>query len=122
MTLQWSKDLPSIYAVTNGSGTVGIYSLHDFLNPTIAQSKSKSQTSPELLPPRWLRREVGVAFGFGGKLVTFGGSANSLELHQVVECKEEIPTRVREFDSLFEGHSLEQVCGIKASHLVPDPS
>jgi hypothetical protein len=30
--------------------------------------------------PRWLRRPVGVAFGFGGKLLTFGAPARTREL------------------------------------------
>ncbi|CBY18133.1 unnamed protein product [Oikopleura dioica] len=39
---------------------------------------------PCSLPPAWFGRRVGAAFGFGGKLVSFGNGKNTLKLRQII--------------------------------------
>ena len=39
---------------------------------------------PCSLPPAWFGRRVGAAFGFGGKLVSFGKGKNTLEVRQII--------------------------------------
>ena len=71
--LEWSQHLPGFIAASAASGTVSIHSIAQKQTPVAAR-----------FPPKWTKMPCGVAFGFGGKLVTFGSlQASRIQLHVV---------------------------------------
>lgn len=69
--VQWSPTLPCIASSSSIDGQISLYSLTDLPASNFEH------------PPHWLKRPVGAAFGFGGKLAKFfqgEGKKNTVEL------------------------------------------
>lgn len=71
--LDWSPCLPGFIAASTSTGTVSVHSI------------SQRQTvNAATYPPKWVRMPCGVAFGFGGKVVTFGsGPSPTVQIHVI---------------------------------------
>jgi protein transport protein SEC31 len=78
--VQWSPRIPAVLSTSSLEGKVSIYALQDVCERTVIPSADSfggtqiqatpSRTAPKHTPG-WLQRPCGVAFGFGGKLVSF---------------------------------------------------
>uniref|UniRef100_A0A672I4H3 Protein transport protein Sec31A n=1 Tax=Salarias fasciatus TaxID=181472 RepID=A0A672I4H3_SALFA len=100
--IQWCPRNPAVLSVAGFDGHIDLYSIMG--GSSLAQSQRHISTSfgnldpfgtgqslpplqlpqaaappaaagPLKKPPKWIRRPVGASFGFGGRLVSFGGSA-----------------------------------------------
>jgi protein transport protein SEC31 len=60
-------------------------------------------------PPKWLKRPVGVTFGFGGKLVSFDNKRYTVKVSTII-TEPEIVRRSTELESLVESKSLDSFC------------
>ena len=79
--VSWSPRLTSIFATSAFDGTLAVHSVVDTAERSAAQRQhaelgaiatTSSRTPPDYTrAPRWLRRSAGVAFAFGGRLVSF---------------------------------------------------
>eukprot|EP01022_Parablepharisma_sp_SALTPOND_P026607 TRINITY_DN64479_c1_g1_i1.p4 TRINITY_DN64479_c1_g1~~TRINITY_DN64479_c1_g1_i1.p4 ORF type:complete len:193 (-),score=23.78 TRINITY_DN64479_c1_g1_i1:2160-2738(-) len=105
--IQWSGELKGIFAAKTKNGATNVYSYHDAINPGLVRGKKQ----PEVIPPAWLKRTAGSAFGYGGKLVTFNQS--KLTIQKITEDKE-IAKSIRAFDKLLNQASLSEICSLKA--------
>lgn len=78
------------------------------------QMHQQQQPVIELLkPPRWMKKPVGVSFGFGGKLVSFGSQERNVYVSQVV-TESDLMLRFKELESLLEEGNLFNHCYSKA--------
>ena len=70
--VQWSPRIPAILSTCSLEGKINVYSLQDVRNEqpsTLGLPSVSPKTASH--PPKWLKRPVGAAFGFGGKLAYF---------------------------------------------------
>ncbi|KAI9892105.1 MAG: protein transport protein S31 [Vezdaea aestivalis] len=87
---RWNPHNPSLLATASFDGKIGIQTIQntsygaertsktqepnldgeDFFNSASTQPQEATFSLP--VPPKWLERPVGVSFGFGGKVVSFG--------------------------------------------------
>ncbi|XP_039502333.1 protein transport protein Sec31A [Drosophila santomea] len=109
-TASWYSDVqfcprnPALIASASLEGAVSIYSLHGGTHHLV-QTANKiadsfpgmDQFSQEPIPqqatqvvyhdlahaPKWMKRPCGVAFGFGGKLVSFNGTSKTVKVQQL---------------------------------------
>ncbi|CAG8490660.1 13439_t:CDS:10 [Cetraspora pellucida] len=127
--VQWCTGNPYLLASASLDGKISVHSLqsnqdklvqanvHDNDDP-FAPIASAHQPSLALKqPPRWLRRPVGVMFGFGGKLVSFCDKASTgtaPKKHVVaistVVTESEVVQRSIELESSVEDKSLDVFC------------
>jgi protein transport protein SEC31 len=111
-TNQWYSDIswcprnPAVVAASSVDGNVSIYSLFGGTQQQVQTSSKIADSFPGMSqmpqesvqqpssqsavfhdmkkPPKWLKRPSGIAFGFGGKLVTFNANSKTVELKQLV--------------------------------------
>eukprot|EP00798_Chlamydomonas_sp_ICE-L_P021383 gene21383-28331_t len=78
--VQWSPTVPGVFSTASFDGHVGVHNIHsctmgamvETVNPDFSVSHTPAGDSAPLKKvPAWMRRPAGVAFGFGGKLVSF---------------------------------------------------
>ncbi|EDV98408.1 protein transport protein Sec31A [Drosophila grimshawi] len=109
-TASWYSDVqfcprnPALIASASLEGAVSIYSLHGGTHHLVHTSEKIADSFPgmdqlaqEPLPqqatqvvyhdlthaPKWMKRPCGVAFGFGGKLVSFNGNSRTVQVSQL---------------------------------------
>jgi protein transport protein SEC31 len=71
--VQWSPLAPGLLSASSFDGRVGVYNVLEASAPHDAASfASGAPALPMQRAPAWMRRPCGAAFGFGGRLVTFG--------------------------------------------------
>ncbi|CAG8613268.1 11172_t:CDS:10, partial [Acaulospora morrowiae] len=87
--VQWCPGNPDLFASASFDGKISVHSLqssHDNVEQRDISDNSDpfAPIAPALQPslslkqpPKWLRRPVGVSFGFGGKLVSFCNKAST---------------------------------------------
>ncbi|RIB13203.1 hypothetical protein C2G38_2003608 [Gigaspora rosea] len=127
--VQWCTGNPYLLASASLDGKISVHSLqsnqdklvqanvHDSDDP-FAPIASAHQPSFSLKqPPKWLRRPVGVMFGFGGKLVSFcdkvstGAAPNKHTVTiSTVITEPEVVQRSIELESSIEEKSLDVFC------------
>lgn len=111
-TSQWYSDIswcprnPAIVAASSFEGFVSVYSLfggsqqqvqtsskivdsfpgmEQMPQESVHQQPSSQATFHDLKkPPKWLKRPIGISFGFGGKLVTFEKNSRSIVIKQLI--------------------------------------
>lgn len=100
--VQWSPRIPAVLSTSSLEGKVNIYALQDVCERTVIPSAdafggAQVQATPTGAAPKhtpgWLQRPCGVAFGFGGKLVSFERNKDpkaprSINISSVVTEKE----------------------------------
>lgn len=104
-----------MFLATTGDGTLNLYQYHDASN----QNLVKATKQAELLPPTWLNRNAGVAFGYGGKMLSFAPSAeqgSTLTIATRVEDPE-LVAGIRRFEDILEHRTIDQLCAAKVSNL-----
>ncbi|XP_034105544.1 protein transport protein Sec31A isoform X1 [Drosophila albomicans] len=109
-TASWYSDVqfcprnPALIASASLEGTVSIYSLNGGTHHLVQTSEKIADSFPGMdqfaqapLPqqatqvvyhdlahaPKWMKRPCGVAFGFGGKLVSFNGTSKTVKVEQL---------------------------------------
>lgn len=106
--VQWSPRIPAVLSTSSLEGKVSIFALQDVCERNVVETPQadtsglglgaavpQSTRTPALKhTPGWLQRPCGVAFGFGGKLVSFAKSKDpknatrNIHLTSVVTEKE----------------------------------
>ncbi|KMY92359.1 protein transport protein Sec31A isoform X2 [Drosophila simulans] len=109
-TASWYSDVqfcprnPALIASASLEGAVSIYSLHGGTHHLVQTANKIADSFPgmdqfaqEPIPqqatqvvyhdlahaPKWMKRPCGVAFGFGGKLVSFNGTSKTVKVQQL---------------------------------------
>ncbi|XP_052843380.1 protein transport protein Sec31A isoform X1 [Drosophila gunungcola] len=109
-TASWYSDVqfcprnPALIASASLEGAVSIYSLHGGTHHLVQTANKIADSFPgmdqfaqEPIPqqatqvvyhdlahaPKWMKRPCGVAFGFGGKLVSFDGTSKTVKVQQL---------------------------------------
>ncbi|XP_078428662.1 transducin family protein / WD-40 repeat family protein [Wolffia australiana] len=84
--VQWCPKIPGLISASSFDVKIGLYNIE--ASTKLSAGGTAFQAPVKLRAPKWLKRPVGLSFGFGGKLVTFrptasaaGTPANSSELH-----------------------------------------
>jgi protein transport protein SEC31 len=126
--VQWSPCTPGVLSTSSFDGQIGIYNIEACSRAPSNHSLfggdlSKNDYSTALTKaPKWLKRPVGVSFGFGGKLVSFypkkGAPASSeVRIHSLI-TEEGLVKRSTEFEEAIAGgerSSMRNFCESKAS-------
>jgi len=63
-------------------------------------------------PPKWLRPHCGASFGFGGRLVTFGGADRAVHISQVV-TEPSLVERSQQLEVALRAGDLARLCADK---------
>ncbi|KAH8389025.1 hypothetical protein KR200_009704 [Drosophila serrata] len=109
-TASWYSDVqfcprnPALVASASLEGAVSIYSLHGGTHQLVQTSNKIADSFPGMdqfaqdpipqqttqvvyhdlsVAPKWMKRPCGVAFGFGGKLVSFDGTSRKVKVQQL---------------------------------------
>ncbi|SNX86898.1 probable Protein transport protein SEC31 [Melanopsichium pennsylvanicum] len=130
--VQWSPRNPAMLATASFDGKIGVHSLQstnaprndapvqqplsdgsDFFNQTSAPESAPKALSLKQ-PPKWLRRPVSAVFGFGGQLVSSGGSSSkpfspTVHLRDLVS-EPSIVERATKLQQALESQSLAEFC------------
>ncbi|KAF8403760.1 hypothetical protein HHK36_011865 [Tetracentron sinense] len=72
--IHWYPKIPGVISASSFDGKIGIYNIEGCSRFTAGESDFGTA---HLRAPKWLRRPVGVSFGFGGKLVSFNPRASA---------------------------------------------
>ncbi|KAH9534416.1 hypothetical protein CY35_17G005100 [Sphagnum magellanicum] len=131
--VQWSPCTPGVLSTSSFDGQIGIYNIEACSrtrsnNSIFGGDLSAYDYSTALTKaPKWLKRPVGVSFGFGGKLVSFapkkgagaGGApaTSEVRIHSLI-TEEALVKRSTKFEEAIAGgerSSLRNFCESKAS-------
>ncbi|GBB98444.1 hypothetical protein RclHR1_03230002 [Rhizophagus clarus] len=119
--VQWCPGNPDLFASASFDGKINVHSLQSgqsennqkvSLDSSDPFAQIASAYEPSLIlkqPPKWLKRPVGVAFGFGGKLVSFDNKKYNVKVSTII-TEPEIVRRSIELESLVESKSLDSFC------------
>ncbi|PKY23363.1 WD40 repeat-like protein [Rhizophagus irregularis] len=108
--VQWCPGNPDLFASASFDGKVNVHSLQSGQNENDQKIASAYEPSLTLKqPPKWLKRPVGVALGFGGKLVSFDNKRHIVKVSTII-TEPEIVQRSTELESLVESKLLDSFC------------
>ncbi|KAL3683229.1 hypothetical protein R1sor_001251 [Riccia sorocarpa] len=128
--VQWSPRTPGVFSTSSFDGNIGIYNI-EACSRTPAHEVGfahaiRGTDTPVRKAPKWLKRPVGVSFGFGGKLITFGptrrtgpgavANASEIRLHNLV-TEEDLVKQSTEFEkAIADGDrtAMRTFCDLKA--------
>ncbi|BBN16840.1 protein transport protein SEC31 [Marchantia polymorpha subsp. ruderalis] len=129
--VQWSPRTPGVLSTSSFDGNIGIYNI-EACSQTPSNVTSFGHTikgtnsSYAKKAPKWLKRPVGVSFGFGGKLITFGpskktvpggfGTSSEIRLHSLV-TEEDLVKQSTQFETAIadgDKPAMRQFCDLKA--------
>uniref|UniRef100_A0A0D6QV06 Sec16 Sec23-binding domain-containing protein n=1 Tax=Araucaria cunninghamii TaxID=56994 RepID=A0A0D6QV06_ARACU len=85
--VQWSPRIPGVFSASSFDGKVDIYNIETCSRASGEGIFVGGAPAALLKAPKWLKRPVGVCFGFGGKLASFRpskvsqGAAGPSEIH-----------------------------------------
>ncbi|CAN6455972.1 unnamed protein product [Victoria cruziana] len=127
--IHWYPKIPGVISASSFDGKIGVYNIEACSRLSSAESDfggalSTSGTSAHLRAPKWLKRPVGVAFGFGGKLASFhpssgpaGAPGNSeVYVHNLV-TETSLVNRSTEFEAAIKNGdrtAVRNLCQIKS--------
>ncbi|CAK9869335.1 unnamed protein product [Sphagnum jensenii] len=117
--VQWSPCTPGVLSTSSFDGQIGIYNIEFAYHGSQYGCGGDAALTKA---PKWLKRPVGVSFGFGGKLVSFfpkkGAPASSeVRIHSLI-TEEGLVKRSTEFEEAIAGgerSSMRNFCESKAS-------
>ncbi len=125
--VQWSPRMPAIFSTSSLEGKVSIYALQDVCERAVVSVPSTDTsglglgvqqpavTRPVALKhtPNWLCRPCGVAFGFGGRLVSFSNdAARKVQVSSVV-TETDILERATKLEETINGGQFVNFCDEK---------
>lgn len=99
--VDWSPHLPGFIAAASVAGAVSVHSISQRQTPAAAR-----------YPPKWAKMPCGAAFGFGGKLVTFGSKQGNLVQIHVVPDEPAVVTEADKFEQYL-ASDLRPFCAAK---------
>lgn len=123
--VQWSPRIPGLFSASSFNGTIDIYNIEACNQMDSREAVFGGGSSGALLKaPKWLKRPVGVSFGFGGKLASFRPSTTSqgavgsseVYIHNLV-TEDSLVLRSTEFEAAIadgEKSSLRALCDKKS--------
>ncbi|KAH9300540.1 hypothetical protein KI387_012123 [Taxus chinensis] len=123
--VQWSPRIPGVFSASSFNGKIDIYNIETCGRMDSGEAVFGGDSSAALLKaPTWLKRPVGVSFGFGGKLASFRpssvsqGAVGSSEvyIHNLV-TEDDLVVRSTEFEAAIadgEKPSLRALCDKKS--------
>ncbi|KAH7443245.1 hypothetical protein KP509_02G027200 [Ceratopteris richardii] len=125
--LQWSPRIAGILSTSSYDGRVNLYNIEacSRILPSEGQfgGTAAAGAFSAMKAPKWLKRPVGVTFGFDGKLVSFhtkkGAAVSELNIQSFVS-EDELITQSKEFDIAIQDpdnkSSLQALCDKKAQN------
>ena len=120
MSALWSPTLPGTLALCSYGSAKPKISLVPLSDPSPAQlplplgAHDQQQQQPALPPvPAWMKRPVGCAFGFGGKMAVFRSTSKTVELHKC-DVDTALVERAERFRGATTSGGLEELCRKKA--------
>eukprot|EP01132_Coremiostelium_polycephalum_P009151 gene9151-11217_t len=137
--VQWSPRIPAMLSTSSFGDKVNIYSLQDVNERNTSGEPTMNalgfQEQPAKKPtlkhtPDWLQRPVGAAFGFGGKIVTFGKKKQSATSPQqkpevvnqqrivhisYISTEKELVESSEKLESVIKSGNYEEFCDEKIS-------
>ncbi|GAM22651.1 hypothetical protein SAMD00019534_058260 [Acytostelium subglobosum LB1] len=134
--VQWSPRIPAVFATSSFGGNINAYSMQDVSARNVqASANSLGVVEPQAAPvfkhtPSWLRRPVGAAFGFGGKIAVFGrkkptaggspqvGASTPVAGQRVIRISKvvtdvDLQQRTQRLESVLKTREYEQFCDEK---------
>ncbi|CAM8920107.1 unnamed protein product [Rhodiola kirilowii] len=116
--VHWYPKVPGVISASSFDGKIGLYNIEGCSRYGVGDSEF---LSAPLRAPKWYKRPAGVAFGFGGKLVSFHPKVTSpgsseIYLHSIV-TEDSLIDRSSEFESAIhdgERASLRTLCEKKS--------
>ena len=117
MSALWSPTLPGTLALCSYGSAKPRVSLVPLSDPSPAQLPpplAAHEAQPALPPvPAWMKRPVGCAFGFGGKMAVFRSTSRTVELHKC-DVDTALVERAERFRGATTSGGLEELCRKKA--------
>ena len=110
--MQWSPILPSLYTNSTSDGVVQVYSQHDAINKNLFKGRKVA----EITAPNWLKKNTGISFGFGRRVLKFTQNENgktSVTLNEL-PADPKFCQIVRDFDSFVSQGTLDKLCAVKS--------
>ena len=117
-TSQWNFDVqwstrPGLLSASSFD-SFDIYSVADFSTPVTQseygfQENNSNQTKSRTNAPKWLKRPCGVAFGFGGQVVSFNSKQKEVKIRKVT-ADQEILDKASQLEELAKTIDLGQFC------------
>ena len=140
---RWNPHNPGLVATASFDGKITVQSIQstkpdaDGVDGSQSQTVddddffSKAQSQPQgtrfnlQKAPKWLQRPCGVSFGFGGKIVSFKGSASEKSKRSVVRVStlaidDTISSSTRSFEAALKESNISSICENKISEAVFD--
>lgn len=123
MSALWSPTLPGTLALCSYGSAKPKISLVPLSDPSPAQlplplgahDQQQQQQQQFALPPvpAWMKRPVGCAFGFGGKMAVFRSTSKTVELHKC-DVDTALVERAERFRGATTSGGIEELCRKKA--------
>lgn len=132
--VQWCPKNPALIASSSLDGNVSIYSLFGGVQHQIPTSNKIADSFPGMeqldqvsmpqnskqftfsdpsKPPKWMKKQSGVKFGFGGKLLSFNTHSKSVQVKQVVSDQNFLE-RATNFNKVLADGNFVEFCRSKA--------
>eukprot|EP00002_Diphylleia_rotans_P014283 TRINITY_DN2783_c0_g1_i5.p1 TRINITY_DN2783_c0_g1~~TRINITY_DN2783_c0_g1_i5.p1 ORF type:complete len:1070 (-),score=205.88 TRINITY_DN2783_c0_g1_i5:126-3335(-) len=118
--VRWSPRIPSLLCASSFGRKVAVHSLQDLNTQADQQFDVSSQEKVASHVPKWLQRPAGAAFGFGGKLITFGKPKRVTGTEPFTVSVQEVPgdqfvsQRAESLEAAVEAKALLDYCESKA--------
>ncbi|THU70193.1 hypothetical protein C4D60_Mb08t22440 [Musa balbisiana] len=116
--IHWYPRIPGVISASSFDVKVGIYNIE--VCSKHAAVEGEFGTPVRLRAPKWLRRPVGVSFGFGGKLISFQPCqstpevrlpASEVYMHNLV-TEHSLVSRSTEFEAAIQNGEKSSLCAL----------
>ncbi|XP_055916700.1 protein transport protein Sec31A [Eupeodes corollae] len=135
--VQWCPKNPALIASSSLDGNVSIYSLFGGTQQQVQTSNKIADSFPGInnldqvamplnsnqitysdpsKPPKWMKKQSGVKFGFGGKLLSFNSQSKSVKIQQILTDKDFLE-RAGNFEKALADGSFIEFCRTKADEV-----
>lgn len=139
--VQWCPRNPDIFSTCSFSGNVAISSFQsivsggsrpattsataeDFFASAASGIAQRPAAPAHVQIPKWLRRPIGISFGFGGRLVTFSSlkSENSrvVSVVSIAVISQKLVKESKKLDAALSTQSLAEYCTEKIPTTIPN--
>lgn len=140
--VQWCPRNPDIFSTASFSGTVEIHSFQslvsgggrpaattastaeDFFAAAASGAAQRPAAPAHVQIPKWLRRPIGISFGFGGRLVTFSSlraeKSRVVSIVNVAAMNKKVVEASKKLDAALSTQSLVEYCLEKIPSSIPN--